>query len=292
LKWSSVFLGWSLTACGYVGIGADDRQEQNEDLNSTGASNSLGLGGEEPEASGGEEEGSGGKPAASGGSEATGGDSSGGDAAAGGTEATGGEGTGGEQAGDFPLISSLVESFDHFDSFAEAFTTKIRGDGCKADVSGGRIKFSMVKEVLGRCEITSAKKYDLRDGAVAIQIPGIAKFYPEMRVFFAVTGENAEDRIELSYQNNQFQVLAIVGGENRFSDSVTYLTTYNFWRMRDEGSSILVEVSESGDPWEVISKISPSPFVVSPVRVNLGVEVLSAMEGNVDVSVLGVNTVE
>lgn len=218
-----------------------------------------------------------------GGSEATGGMS----ATGGGESGTGGASASGGSTGETAKISDFVEDFSS-DGLGTTWESQVRGDGCKLGILNGELRFAAAEEELGRCEVTSKGRFDLVESEVFISIPGIKDYYPELLVFFALVDAEG-NRVQVAFQNGQFALTAEVDGEVKHSDSATYRSNYEYWRISESNESILIEASSNEVVWTLVGELSV-PFDLGAVAINLGIEVADPMDGEVSISMLGVNT--
>lgn len=281
-----------LAACGYVGadrsnldtqtgLGGDGSVEASGgDAASGGAVSKGGSSADGGSLGTGATEASGGSDAA-GGFSAAGGSPSGGDTGAGGLPGTGGS------SSDAKDIAVFVDDFST-DGLGTVWNSKVRGDGCKLGIMDAKLQFAAAAQEVSRCEITTADRYDLSDSAVFVEIPGITNYYPELEVFFAIVDAEG-NRVQLAFQNGQFAITATADGQSAHSDSATYRANYRFWRFSEFDGVLLVEASVNQLAWFIVSEFDV-PFSVDAVAINLGVQVADPMEGEVSISVLGVNT--
>ena len=154
-------------------------------------------------------------------------------------------------------------------------------------VDGNNLRFDMDGSP-GRCEITTTDFYDLSGKKVDVHIPPITNYYPPMRVFLAVIDADG-NRIEFALHDGLFEGITTIGDVETYSETANYKPEPSYWRIRDFGSDIWLEISDN-DTGFIADLTMTRPFDVGRVRLNVGVEVLAPMDGSIGITVPGFNT--
>lgn len=150
---------------------------------------------------------------------------------------------------------------------------------CRTSESGGATLFSLTAAGVARCELATARAFDLRGSAVFIRIPTLTVFEPEMAVFFGVRDEAGREwTVELA----NGAIVSRIGGA-----AITAMYDRNpFWRLRELAGSVVFESSFDGDVWGTVLA-GVLGWEVDRVQPFFGVSSSGPMARPVDVQVLG-----
>lgn len=186
-----------------------------------------------------------------------------------------------------PAATSFVDDFGD-DSIGSEWDVFQSASGCTVVETGSRIQFSVDGSSASRCTVTSTAKFDLLGEHVAIEVPPINTYHPEMSVFLAVEDPGV-GRVVFGFENGVFFGAATAGQSVVYNATSVYLPAPGHWRIREQAGTIYLESSSNRTTWATEMQL-PSPFAVTHIHPSFGVATTGPMAGSVGIQVPGFNT--
>jgi hypothetical protein len=194
-------------------------------------------------------------------------------------------------ATDEDVAAAVAHSFvDGFDDGAIGSEWSVASStGCTVQETGGRTQYDTDGSSACHCSLTTVAPFDLTGSYVAVNVPAITNFYPELFVFLRLTDVNG-DTIEFGFENDEFVARVFENDVETFSDTSVYPPRPPYWRIREDAGELFFESSSDGSTWDVEMQ-TPLPFAVTAVSASFGVETSGTMGGSVGIGIPGYNTI-
>jgi hypothetical protein len=182
---------------------------------------------------------------------------------------------GGTPAGQWCAMSSITDDFQSSTQSYQWARSWVNSPETETQ-GGGLLVFTLAANAVKSGSYYSAASFDLTGSALLVQVPETANTATHAQTYINLDGP-AQNQISMIEEDGSLFARITVDSTDQILGSFLYDSTeHAWWRIRESGGTLYWETAPDGKTWVVQQQLTPLPFAITALDVEIGSETYQA----------------